>query len=164
VSDSTFSLEVDRRERFAFEILFDDATWAPLFTDEPPPLGEGGGPNPARLLGAAVGNCLAASLLFCLERARIDVAGLLARVEGDVIRNERGRLRVGQLRVRLEPTVRGDLGGRMERCLEIFEDFCVVTQSVRDGVEVHVDVTPQPADREKSAERPGSPRPEAAVR
>ena len=31
---------------------------------------------------------------------------------------------------------------RVERCLELFEDFCVVTQSVRNGIEVDVAVEP----------------------
>ncbi len=32
---------------------------------------------------------------------------------------------------------------RIGRCLELFEDFCVVTASVRKGVEVEVQVVPQ---------------------
>ena len=31
---------------------------------------------------------------------------------------------------------------RMRRCLELFEDFCVDTQSVRNGIEVDVAVEP----------------------
>lgn len=140
MSDGTFTLELERRDRFAFEVRFDSPDWSPVLTDEPPPLGESSGPNPVRLLGAAVGNCLAASLLFCLERAKISVSDLRARVEGTVVRNERGRLRVGELRVTIEPTLDGEPGGRMDRCLEIFEDFCVVTQSVREGIDVQVEV------------------------
>jgi len=30
----------------------------------------------------------------------------------------------------------------MQRCLELFEDFCVVTQSVRAGIAVDVAVEP----------------------
>jgi organic hydroperoxide reductase OsmC/OhrA len=29
---------------------------------------------------------------------------------------------------------------RMERCMQVFEDFCIVTQSVRKGVDVNVRV------------------------
>ncbi len=30
---------------------------------------------------------------------------------------------------------------RMARCLEVFEDYCIVTQSVRKGIDVTVQVT-----------------------
>jgi hypothetical protein len=44
----------------------------PLRIDEPPPLGEERGPDAAALLGAAVGDCVAASLVFCLRKARVN--------------------------------------------------------------------------------------------
>lgn len=124
--------------RFAADFGLDGVP--PLELDEPRPLGEGRGPNAARVLAAAIGNCLAASLLYCLRRARIDVQGVAARVEGEMVRNERGRLRIGPVRVTLEPRVPAEQRERMGRCLELFEDFCVVTQSVRDGLDVAVDV------------------------
>ena len=49
--------------------------------------------------------------------------------------------------VRLEPVVPADQQPRMARCLEIFEDFCVVTGSVREGVEVRLEVVPSDAPR-----------------
>lgn len=119
----------------------------PLVTDEPPPLGAGRGPNPARLLGSAVGSCLGASLLFCLRKAHVLVTDLRTTVQGTMVRNERGRLRVGSLHVTLAPTVADADLPRLRRCVELFEDFCVVTESVRAGIEVDVDVAPisQPA-------------------
>jgi uncharacterized OsmC-like protein len=141
VSDgSTFSVSIDRVEGFRFDVTCDQAGWAPLRVDEPPPLGAGTGPNPTRLLGAAIGNCLAASLLFCLQKSRVPVKGLRATVEGEVVRNEAGRLRLGKVKVVLHPTLDGVPADRMGRCLDLFEDFCVVTQSVRDGIDVDVTV------------------------
>lgn len=57
-----------------------------------------------------------------------------------MVRNENKRLRVGGMDVRL--TVSGELeqSVRMQRCLSLFEDFCVVTASVRQGIPVAVTV------------------------
>jgi organic hydroperoxide reductase OsmC/OhrA len=135
-----FSITLDWQRGYQFAVDFEQAGVAALLTDEPPPLGEGAGPNPARMLAAAVGNCMSASLKFCLDRSRIEVLDMKARVEGTLVRNERGRLRIESLRVRLEPVVAPGDRERMGRCLEMFEDFCIVGQSVRAGIDVSVDV------------------------
>lgn len=120
---------------------------APILMDEPPPLGQGDGPNASRLLGAAVGNCLSASLLFCLRKARVEVTGLTTEVVVVPVRNDAGRLRIGSIQVVLHPELAGGDGrgageGRLKRCLELFEDFCVVTASVRGSIDVDVRVEP----------------------
>lgn len=138
-----FALDVSLEEGFRQTVTFDWPEAAALLVDEPPPLGGAAGPNPARLLGAAVASCLGASLVFCLRKARVEVQGLHTHVEGEVTRNERGRLRVSRLRVRLEPVVAAEEQPRMTRCLEVFEDFCVVTASVRQGIDVEVAVEPR---------------------
>ena len=137
------SLELDHGYEFAIDFELDGVP--KLHTDEPAPLGEGNGPNPARLLAAAVGNCMSASLKFCLARAHIEVHDMKTRVEGTIVRNERGRLRIGSMRVVLEPVVPADQIERMTRCMEMFEDFCIVGQSVRQGIPIEVEVTPQAA-------------------
>jgi hypothetical protein len=48
------------------------------------------------------------------------------------------------IKVRIHPDVEQADSGRAARCLELFEDFCIVTQSVRSGLDVSVEV--QPAD------------------
>lgn len=135
-----FELTVTLDEGQAFVVDFHQEGLMPLAVDEAPPLGEGRGPNPARLLAAAVGHCLTASALFCFRKARLEVTGMRTTVRGRIVRNERGRLRIGRLDVRLEPEVRAEDRPRMGRCLELFEDFCTVTQSVRDGIDVKVEV------------------------
>jgi uncharacterized OsmC-like protein len=141
MESTQFTVALDLRDEYAFTVTFDQDSMGTLLTDEPAPLGQGSGPNPSRLLAAAVGNCLAASLLYCLRRARIEVAGLHATVTASLQRNDAGRLRVGQFRVELKPElVHPADRARMGRCLEIFQDFCVVTESVRNGIPVAVEV------------------------
>ncbi len=125
---------------YRFLVHFDQEGVAPLLMDEPPPLGEAQGPSPARVLAAAIGNCLSASALFCLRKARVDVKGMRTTVETRLARNEAGRARVGGVTVRIAVDVSPEDRPRMGRCMGLFEDFCVVTQSVRGGIPVDVSV------------------------
>ncbi len=140
-----FALSLTLQDGYAFAADFAQEGVPPLLVDEPPPLGAGQGPNPARLLAVAVASCLSASLLFCLRKARIDVAAFRTTVEGTLARNESGRMRIGGIRVRLAPQVAPEQRDRMGRCLDLFEDFCIVTESVRQGIEVDVAVEGAPA-------------------
>src|SRR5260221_10369794 len=136
----TFEIGMERLDGYRFRTNFGSPGVPDLLVDESPPLGTGAGPNPARLLAAAVGECLSASLVFCLGKSRIEISGLKTKVVGTYSRNERGRLRIGRLDVAIEIAVPGYDPGRLTKCLETFEDYCVVTGSVRKGVEVGVTV------------------------
>lgn len=140
MSHEGFEVTLRSRGGFEFGVEFDQPGAAELVLDEPPPLGEGAGPNAARILAAAVGHCLGASLTLCLRKARIDLQELRVTVSGSFVRNERGRLRIGGLAVTLEPDLPAEQRARMGRCLEVFEDFCIVTESVRQGIDVQVTV------------------------
>jgi organic hydroperoxide reductase OsmC/OhrA len=139
-----FEVALTLRDGYAFTVDFAEGEGPPLVVDEMPPLGQARGPNPARLLAAAVGSCLGASLLYCLRKSRVEVSHLRTTVEGTIVRNERGRLRIGGMRVRLAPEVTPEQRGRMGRCLDLFQDFCIVTESVREGIAVDVDVANAP--------------------
>jgi uncharacterized OsmC-like protein len=136
-----FTVTLERVRDYEFTARFDWSHTAPVVLDEPEPLGARKGPNASRLIGAAVGNCLSASLLFCLEKAKQQVSSLKTEVTGTTRRNERGRLRISRLDVRLTIDVVADQPERVKRCLELFEEYCVVTESVRKGIEVNVIVT-----------------------
>ena len=139
-NDFAVTLTLERGYRFSVDAQLPGV--APFAIDEGPPLGEGSGPNPSRLLAAAMASCLGSSLLFCLGKSRVPVRGLRVEASGTMTRNERGRLRVGHLAVTLHPDVAPEDVPRMARCLELFEDFCVVTESVRHGIGVDVAVRP----------------------
>ena len=133
-----FTVEVEQLEQFEFAIRFDKASFAPVRADEPPPLGHDAAPNAARYLAAAIGNCLSASLVFCTQRAGHALTHVKASVRVQLVRNAQHRLRVGEVVVSIDAP--GADEASLAKCLPTFEDFCVVTQSVRQGVPVHVSV------------------------
>jgi uncharacterized OsmC-like protein len=136
---SRFSVRVVQIDGFEFRVKFDKEQFAPLLLDEPPPLGGDTAPNAARVLAAAIGNCLSASLVFCLRRADVAATGVTADVDVEIVRNEHRRLRVGKVSVTLHTDLAPD-DPALASCLSTFEDFCIVTQSVRQGIEVAVQV------------------------
>lgn len=140
-SAGTYELTLHRLDGFRFATDFGLDGRAPLIVDEPPPIGTGAGPNPARLLAAAVGDCLSASLLFCLAKSHVEVGDVQTTVQGTYARNEFGRLRIGRLDVSITVELPGASPTKSARCLELFEDYCVVTGSVRAGIDVGVRVS-----------------------
>jgi organic hydroperoxide reductase OsmC/OhrA len=142
MEEKAFEFELELEDGYRFLTRFDLEGIPDLITDEPPPIGEGTGPNPSRLLALSSANCLAASLLFCFKKARVDVTGLKARVRAELGRNEKGRLRILQLKVLLQPGIQAGDRDRINRCLSLYEDFCLVTESLRSGIQVDVEVDP----------------------
>ena len=140
MSEAPIRIALRQQADYCFEVQFEGTEIDPLRTDEPPPLGGGCGPNPARLLGAAVANCLSASLLFALRKFGNEPGPLHASCTLAHERNAQGRLRIRRIDVEIGL---GVPWGRLKhgaRALAQFEDFCVVTQSVRGGIDVQVRV------------------------
>ena len=134
-----FTLTLTQESDYVFRIEFDDTAIPALHTDESAPLGNDTGPNPSRMLVAAVANCLSASLLFSLRKYKNHPGSIVTRAKARLERNEHKRLRVAHVDVATElPEATADYA-QIER-LQGFEDFCVVTESVRQGVAVDVSV------------------------
>lgn len=139
MDDKRVEVTLHQQDGYAFRIEFghgiDD-----LLSDEPAPLGEGRGPNPSKLLLASIANCLAASLTFALRKFGNQPGPITARIVGDMGRNAEGRWRIPRARVEITLAEHPGAHQHFERVLSQFEDFCVVTQSVRDGIDVEVEV------------------------
>lgn len=135
-----FVIHLEHLQGYVFRTRFDKAQHPDLLVDEPAPLGADSAPNPARILAAAVANCLAASLQFCLAKAGITPTALTAKAQVQLVRNDQNHLRIGWVDVTLNPQV--DNPEAVEACRGLFEDFCVVTESVRQGLDVRVHVEP----------------------
>jgi organic hydroperoxide reductase OsmC/OhrA len=125
---------------YSFNVTFDETAIPDLVTDEGAPLGEGRGPNPSRMLLVAIANCLSASLLFAMRKYKNQPSRITADVRGTLARNADGRMRVQHVDVDLNLADAAEDFEHLERILQQFENFCVVTESVRAGIEIAVEV------------------------
>ena len=139
-AEQSFEVSLEQVEDYEFRVRFDGTSIADLVTDEPAPLGHDAGPNPGRLLLVAVANCLAASLLFALRKFRNTPAPVKARARARMARNDDGRWRITAMEVDLQLADAAAALQHLDRALAQFEEFCIVTASVRAGVPVAVRV------------------------
>ena len=135
--EKTFSVSLELLENYLFQIDF--GAFGDLITDEPEPLGNGEGPNPGLLLAASVANCLAASLTFAIRKFKEEPGKVTANVTGALTRVD-GKLRIEKMQVRLQLGNAAENIPHIQRVLEQFEDYCIVTQSVRQGIVVNLEV------------------------
>jgi organic hydroperoxide reductase OsmC/OhrA len=90
-----------------------------------------------------VGHCLSSTLFNTLERSHVRASPIRATVTITFGRNGAGRKRVVGLDARIEcaPLDESDRE-RFDRCVAIFEDYCTVTGSVREGIRVRTQIHP----------------------
>ena len=140
MSEKTIVTKLHFIEGYKFNVKSDLEYIPELIVDETKPEGEGTGPNPTRLLSTAVGHCMSSSLIYCLRKARIPIKNLNTTVKTNLYRNENGRLRIRSIDLQINLKVKEEDKNRINRCLTLFEDFCTVTQSIRKGIQVNVQI------------------------
>ncbi len=136
----SITLTLTQESAFAFRVEFEGTAVPALHVDETPPTGGGTGPDPARMLAAAIGHCLSSSLFFALTKFRNQPGRIVTRVTAEHARNEHRRLRISRVSVEIALPEASSEYAQIERILAEFEDFCTVTESVRAGVTVAVSV------------------------
>jgi uncharacterized OsmC-like protein len=139
VAEKTITVELRQRANYQFDIDFSEGM-PQLMSDEPAPLGEGKGPSPVQLLAASVGNCLSDSLYFALTKFKQKPEPIHTTVNALVGRNAEGRMRVLNIEAKLHLGVEASKLEHLDRALEQFQDFCTVTQSVGQGIPIHIRV------------------------
>lgn len=138
--DASIRLLLEQEGPYAFKVTFEGKGLEALHTDEAPPLGGGTGPGPSDLLLAGVANCLSASLLFALRKFKNAPGPIRAEIAGRRERNANGRWRIPRADVTITLSDKASDLGNFERVMEQFEEFCIVTQSAREGIAVDVTV------------------------
>lgn len=139
MSETSIHVQLHQKQDYQFDIDFGRGM-ATVMADEPAPLGGGQGPSPVQLLAAAVGSCLSDSLLFALRKFKQAPQPIRCDVQADVGRNAEGRLRVLGIKAVLTLGVPAASLEHLDRVLGQFESYCTVTQSVRQGIAVSIEV------------------------
>lgn len=135
-----FAVDLEHQDGFVFSGQASEdgrRHGSPFPSDEPEPVGKSSAPSTPALLAAAVGHCLSASLVEMLRRSHVEVLGCRTEAIAVVAPNNEGLPRIRRVEVTVTPDI-GAPSPRTARCEELFEKYCTVTSSVREGVEVQV--------------------------
>lgn len=99
------------------------------------------GPNPSRMLGMAVMGCLSSSFIFCLKKKGLSLDDLKATAEVTIARNEKGFWRVKKIDVDIKVRIEDpETRKRADQCKKFWQQFCLVTEAVREGIEIDVNL------------------------
>ncbi|MEJ2248516.1 MAG: OsmC family protein [Candidatus Lokiarchaeota archaeon] len=106
------------------------------------------GPDAASLLGLAIISCLSASFIFCLNKRNLSIDDLTTSAEITFKKLDKGYTRVDKISVNLTPKSDDpDVLKRIKLCSRelndgdlLFEKSCIITPSIREGIDVSVKV------------------------
>ena len=137
-------IALQKLDKFKFAVDFGIETIPQLIMDETKevPGGEEQGPNASMLLAAAVGNCLSASLTFCLMKKKVQLYDLKTEVTYKRARNEDGYWRIKEIDVTLKPEIDDPDNANFKRCSEIFVNYCVVSASIKKAITLNINIEP----------------------
>lgn len=139
MSDNRVEVTLEQQDGYRFLARYQDDI-PDLITDEPAPLGSGQGPSPAQLLVTALGNCLADSLIFALDKFHQPSDGIRTEAVGHIGRNDDNRLRMLSVDVTVHLGHPAGTFQRLDRILDQFELFCTVSQSVSAALPINLKV------------------------
>jgi len=140
--EAKYEVGLDLEDEMIFKCDLGQIKMQDLFIDEKHLKEENRiGPNPAMLLALAILGCLQASFTFCLQKKNFTLEDIRGRAEIVTSRNEKGFWRVKRINVKINPKIDDPImRKRADQCRKMFEQYCIVTQSVRRGIEVNVDL------------------------
>lgn len=132
-----FEVELNWLKNFTFEVTVNG--FPKFYMDELEPVGEDSAPNPADYLLVSVGGCVASSFLYSTLKLGISIKKLQVKVWGKYTRKE-GMVRVGEVNVELyvDPATENVPAENLELCLNVFRRYCVVSESLKEGIPVTV--------------------------
>lgn len=138
----TYEINMEKLENYKFKVDFGKKSIPSLLMDETKdiPGGEETGPTASMLMGAAVGNCLSASLIFCLSKKRVNLKNLRTIITLKRKRNDKGYWSISEIVVDLQPEIAEEDRARFDQCVEIFRNYCIVSNSIETGIPLTVNI------------------------
>ncbi len=92
------------------------------------------------MLIAAVANCVTASFLFAVNRAKQDAGGLTTKATCHIGRNENRHFRVVKIDIEIQTGKAAAEIGELEDILSRFEGISTVSRSVLEGIPIETTV------------------------
>ncbi|MHA1607454.1 MAG: OsmC family protein [Candidatus Freyarchaeota archaeon] len=132
--------EVDLRwlRDFLFEVKVAD--FSEFYMDELEPEGHDSAPNPADYLLVSIGGCTASSFVYAARKFGVPIEKVNVKVRGRYVR-KKGMVRIGLVDVEVEAfhsSMSEEDLENLEWCIKVFRKYCVISESLREGLPIHV--------------------------
>ena len=99
------------------------------------------GTSPTKLLALSVLGCLSLSFSFCLQKENFSLSEFDGKAEVIIMRNDKGFWRVKKINVEMIPKIdTPEMRKRADQCRKFFEQYCIISESLRSGFEVNVNL------------------------
>lgn len=99
------------------------------------------GPSPVKLLALSVLSCLLASFEFCLEKKNLELSDLEGKAEIIIARDKKNFWRVKKIDIDILPKIDNpEMRKRVDQCKRLFEQYCIISESLRKGIEINVNL------------------------
>lgn len=96
------------------------------------------------LLGASIGNCLIGALLLCMSKKREKIEEIKAEVKISFKTTPEGYKRIDKIEVKMMTEGADTNSKNYKRCLEIFEQYATVNESVKAGIPITAEIEEGP--------------------
>jgi uncharacterized OsmC-like protein len=101
------------------------------------------GTSPTKLLALSVLGCLAASFIFCIQKKGLSLLNLEGKATVYIARNKENFWRVKKIETLLIPKTNDPIiQKRINQCKKFFEQYCIISESIRRGINIDVKIEP----------------------
>ena len=101
------------------------------------------GPSPVEYFLIGIGGCLGSTFTYCLKKQGIKIDALDVVVDGQLKHlGPKMSLQLVNIEAELIITAKdGESSGKIEQCIKTFRDYCIVSNSITQGVPLDVTVS-----------------------